>query len=33
MAFTRSPTRQYVASEITQTEVSPEFKKMPEGGG
>ena len=33
MAFIHSPTRDYVASEMTQTEVSPEYKRAQETGG
>ena len=33
MAFIHGPTRHYLASEMTQSEVSPEYKKMQEGGG
>jgi quercetin dioxygenase-like cupin family protein len=33
MAFIHAPTREYVASEITQTEVSPEYKAAQERGG
>ena len=33
MAFIHQPTREYVASEMTQSEVSPEYKKLQEGGG
>jgi hypothetical protein len=32
MAFIHSPTRDYVASEMTQTEVSPEYKAAQERG-
>lgn len=33
MAFIHLPTQDYLASEMTQTEVSPEFKKAEETGG
>ena len=33
MAFIHGPTRDYVASEMTQTEVSPEYKAAEERGG
>ncbi len=33
MAFIHLPTKEYVASEMTQTEASPEFKKAQETGG
>jgi quercetin dioxygenase-like cupin family protein len=33
MAFIHSPIRDYVASEMTQTEVSPEYKAAEEAGG
>jgi len=32
MAFIHGPMRNYLASEMTQSEVSPEYKKMQEGG-
>ena len=33
MAFIHEPTHDYVASEMTQTEVSPEFKQAEEKAG
>jgi quercetin dioxygenase-like cupin family protein len=33
MAFIHLPTKEYVASEMTQSEVSPEYKKAQESGG
>lgn len=33
MAFIHQPMREYLASEITQTEVSPEFRQMEARGG
>ena len=33
MAFIHQPTREYVASEMTQTEVSPEYRQQEETGG
>jgi quercetin dioxygenase-like cupin family protein len=33
MAFIHLPLKEYVASEMTQSEVSPEYKKAMEGGG
>jgi quercetin dioxygenase-like cupin family protein len=33
MAFIHMPTREYVASEMTQTEASPDFKEMEARGG
>jgi hypothetical protein len=33
MAFINEGIQEYVASEMTQTEVSPEYKKVEESGG